>query len=335
MDSSEIAVAFASSLAGAVAGAVLPLFLPKRTASSSTSAEGSARNAISGGTFTGNVHVGDEVFHLTHDNRVIINGPAVREVADLTPPRRERRPSNSAASTSSSSDWEPLVWGGLAVLLVVLGYLRYRETVIITVLSLSGFAMFLPIGALIAARVRAVSYARSQLVQVWLNLLLVCASLLGIYFLSDPLTGIDASVFATLLEAGRTAAIDELFERFGFDWVLFLLYQLLGLALSVLSVSMIAFHSLKLYAVAATAVRAQQDGDYRPGPMRAWLIRVGGGPGAIFGKAVVLTVFSLVLISGAGFALVSKLQSDRDFPGIPAPATPTAPSEGDLPAPPS
>ncbi|RBY88115.1 hypothetical protein DQ244_16310 [Blastococcus sp. TBT05-19] len=268
--------------------------------------------------------MGNRTFDVTQDNRVIINSTTVREVVQSSPSRRAERRDAPRDGSTTGDDYTPFVLAGIAALLVMVGYLRYRDAVTLTVLSVSGFAMFLPIGALVVARVRAVSYARSQLAQVWINVLLVCASLVSIYFLSHPAAGFDSAEFAALLEAGeRRASLRELFERFGIDWALFLAYQLMGLAVSVLTVAAIALHSLKLYAVAAAAVRARSDATYQPGPVRAWLIRAGGSPGQVFRRAIVLAVLSIVLISGAGYALVTKLQGDVEFP---LPSTPTTPS---------
>jgi hypothetical protein len=335
VDTTEILVAFGSSVAGAAVGAALPLFLPDRSTKHKPEDAPVSNNTITGGRFEGTVHVGNDEFRLTNDNRVIINGPAIQNVTHLAPTRERVIERTTGRESDEDNTWGILIAWLAAVAIVIIGYLRFRDTVTVTVLSLSGFAMFLPLGALAVARRRSVSFGRTQTIQVWVNVILVLVSLLGIYLLSHPLLGIDRSQFTALLEAGRKASLRELFERFGFDWALFLMYQLAGLAISVLSVTAIAFHSLKLYAISAAAVRAAENPEYRATGLRGWLVRAGGSPGRIFTMAFVLAVLSILLISGAGYALISKLQTNVEIPGpsVPTPGGPPSPASPVVPGP--
>jgi hypothetical protein len=72
-------------------------------------------------------------------------------------------------------------------------------------------------------------------------------------------------------------------------------------------------------------VRASTNAAYQPGPIRSWLIRTAGTPGQVFTYAVVVFCVAFVLLSGAGYALVKKIEGDVEIPAtVPAP-TPTSP----------
>jgi hypothetical protein len=218
-----------------------------------------------------------------------------------------------------------------------MAYLRYRLEIVAVVISLGAFAMFMPLGALLAARIRSVSFGRAQVMRIWVNVLLALGSLAGVWLLSNPTFGISRPVLAAILEAGRTESFSWMTQQFGWQWPLFVGYQILGLAASVVAMTMIALHSVKLYATTSTAVRLGANGSYRPGAVRSWLMSFLGSPGSVFTRAVVFTIMSLVLISGAGYALVTHLQPETVVPGTSAPAAPTstsAESPGPTPAPP-
>jgi hypothetical protein len=315
VDTNEIVVAFASSLAGAVVGAVLPLFLPNK------SKNAGPKNSISGGKFAdSDVHVGD--IQVTTDNRIVVNTTVVRDVINATP-APERRDRATGHETGTSEDWwvtPALIIIG--ILLVLVGYIRYRDTVNVVALALSGFAMFFPLGALVVARSRSVAFGRRQLVQTWINTGMALTSLWGLYLLNNPMFGIDQQAFERLIAVGRDASVIGLFREFGPDWAPFLAYQLGGLVLLVIACAAIAFHSLKTYAIAAAAVRASTNAAYQPGPIRSWLIRTGGAPGHVFSSAIVVLCVAFVLLSGAGYALVKKMEGNVEFP-----TTVTTPTE--------
>ena len=278
MNGSEAAIQAGISVLGAVVGAVLGAALPSR----------------------GNSKTGKIQIDKRHMTQVTINASAPAP----------------APAPHDNDDWiGPALAFVVVPIIIVMAYLRYRSAINSVVVSLQLFALFATFTALVTARVRSVVFDRRTNIQVTFSVVMAILALLGVYWLSHPPFGANAA-FQQVLADGRTDGFATLTEKYGFDWFFFLTYQLLGILASILTVSFITLHSLKLFLITGVIVRQRLNAAYNPGQIKSWLLRVFGGLASCFFVAVICTAFSLVLVSGAGYALVKKLPE-------PAPQAPT------------
>jgi len=281
--------------------------------------------------FSHNDHVtiGETRLAVRNDNRVFINSGAAQSLARPEPAtisdaeRRLERENRALRQRHQSSDedspWVVILVGFFIVILVVAGYLRFRDTINFVSTATAAFLLAFILSAVVFAAVRRVVLDAWLKLQVGTNLLLGVVVLVGIQWLSRPRFASDDDRFQELLVAGRTASISSLLEDFGMEWILFVAYQLLGLALLLASMTLILLHTTKVYTIIGLAVRVQANPSHVAGRPTRWLLNMLGTPRLCWFFGFFLTAISLLLISGAGYTLVQGF-TDASLISGPSPA---------------
>jgi hypothetical protein len=301
---------------GAVFGTLFPLMLPKKDAIPNYDIHG---NQFEGGT----VVIGDTVLEVKIDKRVFITAKAVQTLASGSEEARERkttRPPKEVkrlGKTGEGSRGEDDVVEDIVkyvlfplcgICLVVVGYLRVREEVSALALSLGIFCLAFIFSAVISASVSRVVLDCPLKGQLAGNLILGALALIGISWLSSPPVSDRKDAFDRLLQDSHSATVTSLLTDYGADMVLFVAYQILGLAVLVAGLGFALLHTAKVYAVIGLAVRMRADPQFTSGRGRNWLMQVYGSPAACWVAGLITTLLALGLTSGAAFALVNRLQ---------------------------
>lgn len=257
---------------------------------------------------------------VTSSRKIKIDKRQITKVtikSDRAPAERPAPTSRRPSQTQASDDdiWMYIFGIIIITLFVVAGYLRYRHEIYGVVIALQLFAAITAFSTLITTRIRSVVFGPWITAQVLLNIAMTAIAILSVRWLADPPFGAPET-FQQFLIDGPRLSIGALLGEYGFDAILFTAYQILGLAISLITVALVFLHSLKLFFTADVIVRQKINRSYAPGKIRQWFVT--GMHGSIvwpFVFALIFTILSLILTSGLGYAFASSnINSDLFAP---------------------
>lgn len=307
----DIALAVGAAVLGGIVGPLFQMVLPTRA----------GRTVNITGDNHGIVQQNDV------DGRVIVTQTWIterkfeRESKDTREPFGRHRRESANVGDNDDDVWLILFFGGIISAFAVAGYLRYQQQIVTGMLLTGSFSLAFLLSSLAWSRWKRVRMQGSLAFQNLVAVVLSIVVFVDMHYLQNPPFYEGAGPYQELVRLGRREGLGVFNRDFGMDGFLFLLYQLLGLVMAAVLLTLVILHAAKLLALANVAIGA------RPKGMWVRLAAFGGKPSGLLFSAVVAAVASVALVTGGVYSVLpNNAQIGELTPAVSPASASTTPS---------